>query len=366
MWHAWAAVACLLAAESPTAAVGVLSENRVSTLRLVNDEGAYRFHLSTAGVVENDPRRDSVEKFEVVHSDPTDRFLPRCAALRGGVGWALFPGAFVNRGVYQPHYHLGRIVFGSPEEVARANRARAKPPTPPERFAPFTTVTPGASNQCVDGSGASISSLYQRRASGGSYDAEVAKNVRMCLRPIDDVSCLAYVLSRGSADVAEHWPKHERTTLFVVHCAIENTSPAVDSPLGKENGRKEKWRCTRTLLRSIELEVLEPFEVVRGDDRDYLFFAHSGLFVVDGKADTARPLRLPEGELVQAIVHDTDRGDTGFAFTQNRWFEVKLPLEYHEFELEPPKPDDPLPTLLRAAREVRKLYPAVPKADKSR
>jgi hypothetical protein len=66
------------------------------------------------------------------------------------------------------------------------------------------------------------------------------------------------------------------------------------------------------------------------------------------------------GELVQLIVYDLDRADTAYAFTTKNWFEVKEPIEYHEFELDPPKPEDPLPALVRAAGEVRRLYPALP------
>jgi len=64
---------------------------------------------------------------------------------------------------------------------------------------------------------------------------------------------------------------------------------------------------------------------------------------------------------VQAIIYDADRNDAAFAFTSKYWFEVKEPIEYREFELDPPKAEDPLPTLVRAAREVRKFYPALPK-----
>jgi hypothetical protein len=361
MLQALAAVTCLLSAEPSSrsllpAAVGVLSENRVSTARLANEDRCYQLHLSATSVTDDEPRQDRAGHVGFFHSVPNDQPFPRCGAYLGEVGWALFPGAYVHRGTYDPRYFLSRVVFGSEEKIAKLNRVRAEPPKSPKRFAEFVKVTKGIDDECVDGSGAAIGSLYKRWAIKNSYNPGVAENVRFCLVPLDDASCLLYVLARGSAAAAEHWPKHERTTLFVVHLAIENVAPSEKSQPGDV-----EWWCTRTIERSIELDVLEPFEVVRGDDRDYLFFAHSGLVVVDWKAEATRRVPLPGGELVQAILHDTDRGNTGFAFTENRWFEVKEPLEYHEFQLASPKPDDPLPTLVRAAREVRKIYPAFPK-----
>lgn len=46
----------------------------------------------------------------------------------------------------------------------------------------------------------------------------------------------------------------------------------------------------------------------------------------------------------------------------NDWFEVKEPIEYHEYDLGPRKPDETDFMLVRCARELRKHFPALPKS----
>jgi hypothetical protein len=348
----------MVVAGGPTAAVGVLTGDEIRVTRLKVVERQASLNYRTAEIAGSEPPVDSAAELSGFAVNEWDERYPMCCASRRGISWALYSGSMViYGGAYRPSFNLERVTFAARKPNPGPVDVEEAPQSPALRdLGEFTKVHRGFGDLCVNGSGAGLDALITLQAAGGSGAGDVRRNVNLCLVPIDDVSCLVYVVSRGSEKVAHGWPKHEQPTLFVVECRIKDTTANTDEPTFPS---KEQWECTRRILHMTAIDVVEPFEVVRQRDRDVLFFAHAGAYVVDWKTNKARSLPLRGGELVQAVVQDDDRG-RAFAFTTKYWFEVKEPLEYHEFELDPPKPDDPLPTLVRAAREVRRVFPVAP------
>mgnify|MGYP003618411632 FL=1 len=128
---------------------------------------------------------------------------------------------------------------------------------------------------------------------------------------------------------------------------------------------KHYWNNSLTLAERFPVDFVAPFHCYPRDGA-YFFVLESGELygTTASVADrTSRRLPLRDGELIQTVITDLDRSGAAFAFTSKYWFEVREPIEYRAFELGPLKADDPLPTLVRAAREVRKFYPAIPKQD---
>jgi hypothetical protein len=146
------------------------------------------------------------------------------------------------------------------------------------------------------------------------------------------------------------------------------------------------------VAQTVPLPYCGPFVVVRRPDRFFVVASIGRIWSIDIAEDepfadwpnkkgggitqdkpAAKPatprLLEPESETtdpIRLVLAGTDPDDPGYAFTDRRWHEVKEPLEYHEFELDTPNPDDPLPVLLQAAREVRRGHTDMPASAKAK
>lgn len=284
------------------------------------------------------------------------------AANAGGPGYVLYR---VHRSYFKPWHEGGAV---EPEDFLNQ---------------PFDWGTPGKlpvvtdpSRQLLETSGSPVvvseklgnfTSQWRRYTDAHHVVAPENWNrkARMALVPQGDLRVLLYAVCEPCAKSEPLWPARpdRHLAVFVYEFGFVPRTPEEVRSYGTDKQWAGLW-TRKVLTHSL---FVAPFEVVRGDRGDFLVTGEDDLFFVDNakldRDDAMRRIKLRDGELVQALIYDHDRGNTAFAFTSKYWFEVKEPIEYREFELGPLKADDPLPTLVRAAREVRKFYPALPKAE---
>jgi hypothetical protein len=187
----------------------------------------------------------------------------------------------------------------------------------------------------------------------------IGKMVAAALVPLSDRRVRLYAVSEPCPKSMPLWPADDRRTLAIFEydfAPVRNPNSAIGTP-------PIVWQGVWTRHALVESPFVAPLEVVRRPECDYLV-ADGRLYRL-AKENPGGELKLTwiplrDGALVQLLIDDADRKGAAFAFTTDYWFELKEPLEYHEFALAPPKSGDPLPTLARAARELRKLFPAVP------
>jgi hypothetical protein len=81
--------------------------------------------------------------------------------------------------------------------------------------------------------------------------------------------------------------------------------------------------------------------------------------VSQGDEKAVRQVKVRDDQPIQALLEEAGHPGRCFSFTGNGWFELKEPIVYHDFELGSFQADSPMPTLIRCATEVRKLFPAL-------
>lgn len=177
---------------------------------------------------------------------------------------------------------------------------------------------------------------------------------------------MLYAASEPAESSYSIWPASDSRQLHVFQLEIRDVA---DTRVDAEKlDKRHRWRGVWTRSASVDTPFVEPFLVAPGHVGDYLITATSGLWHLDWKAPNSemRFIPLRGGELVQAVLYDVDRDNQAFAFTSSYWFEVKEPIEYHDFEFGSLKKEDLMPTLVRCAREARKHFPTVMKPEKSK
>jgi hypothetical protein len=154
-------------------------------------------------------------------------------------------------------------------------------------------------------------------------------------------------------------PPFEKT-LYLLEYEFRAFRQSLRNDLVKE---RFEWRYHWSRTRAIECDRIEQFQVVMVGTNAMLITDSGPLYVVPSKNDmrsnSLRRIGLRDGAIVQALIRDSDNENRTFAFTDRYWFEVREPIEYHDFDLGTLESNDPMPTLVRCAREIRRVKSAV-------
>lgn len=300
--------------------------------------------------------------------------------VAGNLYWEMRPFASVAGYVLTstPRFRLHRI----PLAAVRGDRmdwkaldaipeTEAGPPTKPNDD---QAIAVAMGPFCVDQLGGYMQEIYEsmlidyvvRNEARGpvretwrtSNASEAPKSCAYDIVPMDERSIYLVVAAQPTANKRPLLTKTDTKAVGVLRLRLD---PPVSNRRG--GGLSIDWNGVWEVVEEFESDFVAPFHALRVGD-DWWFVTELGTLhkvkrVAPAASQKVQEVRLPDGELIQALVFDEDRDAQPFAFTSKYWFEVKEPLEYHEFVLPTLKPDDPLPTLVACAREVRKLFPAI-------
>jgi hypothetical protein len=352
---------------------GILTGDQVrTTVQLPGPQLTVRRDAS--GIVEG-RRRSVSRRFSSVATSDSELSLPRAWSDSGAFVWGICPHKrSLESSVTSPtRYALFRIDRRAWDSAPVSTGPLEESQAPNVRFGnwgararPFVVesaaqkVTRGMGELCVDYEGAE---LGKHRPTNSDYRNDGTPGIpSIALQEQSAQSVRMFALSEPVDAEFGLWPRRNDRVLHVFDYEFHDVEEGSELlPLGSEHLWVGRW----TRRASLASEVVGSFHALAAPQGDYLVVENEGLYYAGWKEGATKLRRIPlrDGELVQLLIVDADRRDAAFAFTSKYWFEVKEPLEYHEFELDPPKPDDPLPTLVRAAREVREVYPAQPKSS---
>lgn len=325
-----------------------------------------RLDLRNKGELE--PKRSSFSLTYKSHPE-TFRLFPSVATKSKGIVWGLTLAEFhVGNNARHPEYKLFRHELSfdetssrtGPESDHRVERWEPLDPNFGKNLGELQRLGAGSGYDCVDVTAAGYGEHFLLYDLRDGRTGQAAKKAQASLRPIDSGKCRLFAICEPSDIAWELWPKHSDRRLFVFDFEMRA------GPFPKENNKTLRepdfeWRCVWTRVGSMSSPVVGSFDTVASNDGDYLIVGDGSLYFADWKrkADSLRPIRLRDGELVQALIYDLDRGRTAFAFTSRYRFQVEEPFEYHDFDIGSLKPEDTQSTLIRCAREVRRAFPAL-------
>lgn len=190
-----------------------------------------------------------------------------------------------------------------------------------------------------------------------------AKLCRFALEGLGSQSVRLFVLSEPAPTAYQLWPAHDTRMLHIFDYTFRDVKPV---PYSRDDfPPKHRWEGVWTKVASVRSPIVERFYVAKHPDGNFLItdegLPYLSTWKKSGTAAELRPLTLRGGQLIQYVIHDADRAGRAFAFTTNYWFELQEPFEYREFDLGEIDVSNPMTTLLRCAKELRRLHPAVAK-----
>jgi hypothetical protein len=169
----------------------------------------------------------------------------------------------------------------------------------------------------------------------GSYD----------ILPSPDGGCSLLLVMEGSENRRYIMPPSQKRRMYELA-----TIPTAKMP------RLWSWR----VIDHYPSEFVDRFIAVDSNGARWFVTGKGELYrcVSDGTEKSIRKVARRDDQPIQALFEEPGAPSRCFAFTSTNWFELKQPFEYHDFALPTLDREKPLSTLLEAARELLKLYPA--------